>query len=127
MDLIKAIEDGDFKLWLHDGIVHFEYQCKVVDLNIQKRSISKRMELSQGISRPVLSDCRKVNYWTKEAKGYGLSSSSQELITAIALVIESPIQAISWNLAMKLFKIRFPTKVFTDISQALAWLKKHKI
>jgi hypothetical protein len=121
------IEDASTLLWMEDGIIFFEYKPDtVVNLEVQKKNIEDRISLSEGIPRPILADCRGIKYWTREAKAYSLTPESQKLVKAIAMVQGNYIHTITWNFAMKFMKPVFPTRVFNDISSALAWLQKFK-
>jgi len=120
-----SVEDDSVKIWIEKNIIYFEYKENIiVNLEIQKKNIEDRVRLSKGIPRYVLSDCRYVKYWTKEAKEYSMTEESQRLIKAIAIILKSSVQCILWNWAVMFFRPKFPTKVFSGKEGALAWLTK---
>lgn len=121
------IEDETAKIWLDDGIIHFEYKAGVVvDLEVQKRNIENRILIAAGISRPIFADGRHVKYWTSDAKNYSLTKEGLYLASAFGILYNSSISKIILNWTMSFMSPKVPMKFFTDKEEALDWLKQFK-
>jgi hypothetical protein len=122
-----VIEDETTRVWLDNGIIHFEYKPgAIVNLEVQKKNIQDRTTLAQGIARPVLADGRQAKYWTQDAKQYSLSKEGLLLAAAFAILSDSNVTRVSLNWTLKFLKPKVPMRVFTDKAKALEWLEQFK-
>lgn len=77
------------------------------------------------VEQPVLimSDASQLTHSVpKENRDY-LASQSGDLCKGAALLVGSIVSKIAGNLVLKFSKPVFPTKIFTDETKAIAWLK----
>lgn len=73
--------------------------------------------------RPLLVDMRQLKSQSREARTYYGSTEVAKTTSAIALLIGSRVSTIIANFVISLTKSNIPTKLFTDETEALAWLK----
>lgn len=113
------------KLWIEDGILCGIYKIKIVDLASAQQAAKERLEFTN--RRDVLSlvDYSMVKTTTKEARDYLSLKESSEHITAMALLISSPVQSMMANFYLTINRPSFPFKVFSDRTKAKNWLSQY--
>ena len=79
--------------------------------------------LGGGQRRPVLVDMRGAKAQEREARIYYGGSETAQVISAIALLTGSRVSTLIANFFVAITKNAIPTKLFTDETQALMWLK----
>ncbi len=72
---------------------------------------------------PVLADSRQVTYHSKEVREFYASREMGDHISAMAVLVESFATKLIGNFFIRVNKPHFPTKLFTDEKEAIAWLK----
>ncbi|HXA01601.1 MAG TPA: hypothetical protein VNW99_06410 [Cytophagaceae bacterium] len=123
-----VIEDESARIWLQDGIIHFQYEKDIiVDLKTQQKNIADRNKLSAGIPRPVFADATGVKYWTHDAKQYASTDEANRLALAFAILTNSLVAEISVNWMLKVFKPKVPLRLFRNRDAAMAWLETYKV
>lgn len=97
----------------------------VVTLKIAKEAVTKRKLISNNKLSPMLIDGRYVKEVKKEARDYFSSDEGEELLSAVALLINSAFTSTIANFLTKFSfkKNEVPIKVFSDKSEAVEWLK----
>lgn len=85
-----------------------------------------RSELSAGEPALLLVDIRAGTLPTPEARAFGRRPEAVALTRALALVSPSPAVRLLGNAALALFRGAYPTRIFSDETQALAWLEQHR-
>ena len=121
------IEDESTKIWLENGIIHFEYKPgAIVNLEVQKKNIQDRTTLAAGSPRPVLADGRLAKYWTQDAKKYSLTDEGLFHALAFAILTASNVTRVSLNWTVKFLNPKVPMRFFKDKDKALAWLEQFK-
>ena len=117
------------KIWLgEDGIVRSVPCAKVVTLVLTladaKETFSAILKVSKGRKRPYLSDIRKIKSVDRESREYFASEEVANAISAIAMLIGSPVSRIIGNFFLGLNKPSYPIKLFTSESEAIEWLRR---
>lgn len=79
---------------------------------------------SYGEAMPLLVDSRNINSITKEARDHFAMRGRSPGVTAIAILIASPVSRLIGNFYMGLNKPVVPTKLFTEEDKAMRWLGK---
>ena len=121
----KIIEIPIAKMWKEEGIIFVKFIDKLdMTLENAKSGVQARLELSEGMSQPVLIDMRGIKSVTKEAREY-LAEEGAKLITAGALIVGSPLNRTLGNIFLWVNKPKVPTKLFTDEGEAREWLKPY--
>ena len=72
---------------------------------------------------PVLADIRNLGKVSDEAREWLATDEANELIPAMAILTNNPIQKLLANFYLMLSKPSMPTRLFTDKDKALRWLK----
>ena len=122
-----VIEDDTTKIWMENGIIHFEYKPEaIVNLEVQKKNIRDRTTFAEGIARPVFADGRQAKYWTQDAKKYSLTDEGLHLAAAFAILSNSNITQVSLNWTLKFLNPKVPMRFFTNKEKALVWLEQFK-
>ena len=68
-------------------------------------------------------DARRLSFASCEARAVVRRRQRQRDIRALAVVVGSPVSRLIGSFFLKLDKPVFPTRLFTDEADAIAWLK----
>nr|WP_315242627.1 hypothetical protein [uncultured Flavobacterium sp.] len=111
--------------WISEKILFFNYKPNVViDLLSAQQIVADRIEIQDGRAYPVLCDIRGIIDSDKAARNY-LAQHGSILAKAVG-IIASDQKSVSFfmiSFYMKISRPQIPTKVFTDRSSALEFLK----
>lgn len=115
-----------YSVYIKEGIIFCVYHKSdlIVDIEVMKNVIKRRIEIADGKSYPILIDARDVKYWTLEARKYGLSNEAHKNAIAYATLLNSSIARTIVNWALKIFPVPMPNKLFNNDEEALRWLKQ---
>lgn len=72
--------------------------------------------------RSVLVDMRGVRSQTRDAREYFMSDEVAGRISAVALLVGSPLSRMIGNFFLRIGDHRIPTRIFTADAAATAWL-----
>ena len=90
----------------------------------------KIMEIYKGLAegQPILvyADVRGLATATSDSRQIAVSDEFREVIKAMAVLIDSPLSRVIANFFTRVSKPPYPTRVFTDEAEALAWLATHR-
>ena len=113
------------RIWLEeDGIVRATYFPKAEEtLAEAKEHIAAVVKVSRGNKYPVLVDCRKLKSITREAREYYAGKETANAVSAMAVLMGSPVSRTLGNFFMRLNKPISPTRLFTSETEAIKWLK----
>lgn len=123
---MDKIENEFASFFIENGVLHFIYKPNT-ELNFEsaKRVVEDRKRVQKGKSYPVLCDIRGLKDVDKIARDY-LAKEGSDLVTAVALVVDSPAYEFMANFYLKVSKPDVPTKMFSSFSEALAFIEKFK-
>lgn len=124
MSVMKRIllENNEVKIELEDGIVIANWKTSFVDINVARRAVKYRLECTNYVSYPLLSNIKSIKHGTKEARDFLALEKSCEGIIAAAVLINSDIGSMIGNFFIKINKPSVLTKLFTDEMDAKKWL-----
>ena len=106
-----------------DGIVRvLPAQGMTEDLDTTTEMLAAGRELLAGRRVPLLYDSRPLRAITVAAQRE-LVKRSGELISALALVMSSPIHRAAAKVFLRALRTPVPTRVFSGEAEALAWLR----
>ncbi len=71
----------------------------------------------------VLVDMRAIKSISRDAREYYANERTASIQRATALVIESPLSRVIANFFMGLNRPLTPTRMFTDVDEAIEWLQ----
>ncbi|MEE9361638.1 MAG: hypothetical protein V3U92_03475 [Cellulophaga sp.] len=125
----KHLQNQYAEYLLKDNILYFNFKQNVeINLEAAQQIVKDRILIQDGQSYPVLSDIRQLKFITKPAREY-MASEGTVMISAIAFITE-PIMVsdITVKVFMRKNKPTLPAKqIFTDIPEALTFLRKFAI
>ncbi len=111
------------EIWLEDGIV----RCVVLPtpthtLADAQANSAAVVQLTGGHRMPMLLDTRASRGVDREARVFYTRPAASDEILALAMLIDSQIGRVLGNFFMRVNQPPFPLRLFTDQSDALAWL-----
>jgi len=114
------------QLWLDDsGIVHvIQAAGSEQDAADARENCDASVTLSEGVRRPMLVDMSQVKSISREARAVYSQRQNADTVTALALVIGSPLSRVIGNFFIGLNKAPMPTRLFTSTEDALVWLRQ---
>lgn len=80
-------------------------------------------EVSGGVHSPVFIDIRSVSSIDREARQLFASDQAGQIQSATALLVDSPISRVFGNFFIGLNRPPWPVRMFSDESEAMAWLE----
>ena len=72
---------------------------------------------------PILVDIRQMKPLSRDVRRYYTRPEATRRVKALALLVHSPLSRVLANFFITLIKPNAPTRIFTDETEALAWLK----
>jgi len=93
-----------------------------IDLEQAKENTKYVRELSGDNVYPILVDIRKIRSISKEARDHFAMRGRKPGVTAIAMLVSSPLSRIIGNFFLGLNQPVVPTKMFTDRDMAEQWV-----
>ena len=111
-------------IWLgDDGVMRIRFPQDyhftlddIRELNRQHHEISE-------VCRPLLVYAESVAAAEHEAQQFASSQESVEVVSAMAIIVRSFFTRALADIFMRFNKPPYPTRVFTDEADALAWLE----
>jgi len=73
--------------------------------------------------RPVLIDMRQMTRIEREARTYYATGGGRLVVTAVALLIGSPVSRVIANFSLALNPPPVPMRLFSSEAEAVTWLK----
>jgi len=121
----EAITTRTAKVWLRDdGIVQIAPFPNAYDmLEDAQANVAAGFKAGREQRHPLLVDIRPIKGIDREARAYYSGGSTAQMISAMALLVESPLSRILANFFIGLNKMPVPTRLFTSEAEAVAWLK----
>ncbi|MFV5692922.1 hypothetical protein ACM55K_12920 [Flavobacterium sp. LT1R49] len=120
--------DGYFEnefaiFWISEQMLFFEYKPDVViDLAAAQLVVADRIQMQKEKAYPVLCDIRGIADSDKAARDY-LAQHGSLLTKAVGVVAHRSMSILMISFYLKISKPQVPTRVFTDKSAALEFLK----
>lgn len=106
-----------------DGVIrHVVVEGSELELHHAKANLRALVRATQGTRRPMIADLRKIRSATREVREYYASQDAAEVVSAVAILIESPVSRVIGNFFMKLNRPLYPIQLFSVEDKALEWL-----
>ena len=123
----KVIETRVFKTCLKDGIcISVVKPDSIILLEDAKENTQAVNQVSGQLICPILVDLRRIGTITKEARDHFSMKGRPPGVTAIAMLVKSPVSSLIGNFFLGLNKPVVPTQLFISETKALKWLQEHK-
>ena len=115
--------------WIEDGIVFeiFKPNFEVLNVEVAKIITQDRLEISNGIARPLYVELGDAVRMERAANKYLSSGDAMLHLTATGILVRDQIERYGATLYTKFFKPKVPTKFFTEKEVAIFWLSQFKI
>ncbi len=121
----KEIETPYVKMSLENGLITAKFSDGLeMDLRIARLCVNERLKLSEGCYYLFLIDMTGIQSISKDARDF-LSNEGTRLVKAGALIVKSPVSRTVGNIFLAVNKPLVPTRLFTDETAALSWLKQY--
>jgi hypothetical protein len=116
--------DNDVSIYIEDGIL-FLIANKVlsIDLDTAKAIVKKRLDVCNGKSYPTFLDYGKSSYADLQARQYFTKEGVEGVLLA-AFCVNNVASKLFINCYLMIHTPVIPTKVFSDRSSAIKWLKQ---
>lgn len=123
----NPIKTKTYTTWMgNDGIARTVVDAGAeVDVEEAKENTEAVFSLYKDKKFPLLIDSRHIKYITKEARDHFSIRNRETLITAFAVLIDSPLSRVIGNFFMGLNKPSVPARLFTKEEEAIKWLKNY--
>lgn len=127
----EIFETHDAKIWLRkDGVIHIStfphVETNLDDAIDTINFISNICKKTKKKKHPVIVDIRQVKNLTRDARNYFSGEEAHKYVTALAILVGSPVSRILGNFFMGMNKPLYPVKLFTDEEKAIKWLKNKR-
>ena len=110
---------------IEDSILTFIYKPQeLFDEEMAEKTIEDRLKFTNYQTYPALADIRGVKNFTFEAKEI-MAKKGTDKISAVAIIVESPVERMIANTFISVNKPEKPTRMFTNKKRALKWLGKY--
>jgi hypothetical protein len=120
------MENEYIKFWFEDGILCSEYKIPYnMDLEDSKKIYELREKISGDEDQFFCYDISNLRSMSKEARVYG-SKYGMNKIAASAVIVNSYLTMLLYNVFLNLHKVDIPVKAFKNKEEAIIWLKKVK-
>ncbi len=125
----KELAENEFiAIELIDDIIFIKFKLDTITLETAKEIVKHRLEYFEGNDYPVVIDGNNVKSFNKEARTFLSSEDAVKGITISAMVSNSTFNKFLANFFIKIavIKLKVPTKLFSDKSDAIAWIRQFK-
>jgi hypothetical protein len=111
---------------IQDGILYSTVLEKInVDINVEKRFIELRHEISKGETQYWCYDIKNIRNYTFEARNYA-AIYGQDLLHACAVIVHNPVSQFIFNVFLRFKTMTIPIKSFKSKEEAVRWLNQLK-
>jgi hypothetical protein len=118
--VINLSEDGVVIVRIRDGA----YQAR----EDAEKNLAMALSETAGRRRPLLVDIRTAQPLDADARHHYSGRALVDSFSALALLVESsPLGRMVGNVYLRVARPGIPTLLFTDESQAVQWLIRHRL
>ena len=124
----KFLQTHKVSAWITDGVIYVQAKDKVYLELADAREMTGIFEQLTDSPVPLLVDFHTSMGQSGDARKYfAHDENHSRLITATALIVNSPVSRTLSFFFVTIAKPIRPTQFFSDEAEALAWLRKQKI
>lgn len=106
-----------------DGVVHvITLPGSVQVLADAQANMRAFDQVADGKQRPMLLDIRQIKSQDRDARLFYGRPENTRMVTAVAIIVGSPMSRVIGNFVLGFSKASAPTKIFTSEESARAWL-----
>ncbi len=120
-----ALETRTAWIWLGgDGIVReLDRPGSAQTLVDAQENVAANAQAALGRRRPLLVDMSAIESISREARVYYAGAEAATVLSAVALLVRSPLSRAIGNFFLGLNRPAVPTRLFSAEAEALAWLR----
>ena len=124
----KALDRIDTEIadiWIDaNRIIHVDFRDSDLHGLPQAQSITEaHNQLAKGTPCPVLADIQSVRVGAdRQARKHYVSAEASQMKTAMAMLVQSPMQRMLGNIFFKINRPPYPTRLFSEEEEAVNWL-----
>jgi len=96
-----------------------------IGLNEAKGNTQAVIDISGGANYPIFVDIREIKSISKEARDHFSMRGRKPHVTAIAMLVKSPVSRIIGNFFLGLNRPTVPTRLFNQEKEAILWMKRN--
>jgi len=94
----------------------------VLDVELARKILDAHARLAAGRRTPVLVDARGVRRADREARVLVAGQEVAVNASRLALLVGGSVSAVIGNFFLRVSRPAYPTRVFSDLDEARAWL-----
>lgn len=122
---MKKIEIKAFITWIENDICHTVVKPNAsIQLEDAIENSASVKKVSEGKVYPMLVNLKEIKTISREARDHFSMQNRTPGVTAIAMLIKSPVSRIIGNFFLGLNRSVVPAKLFTKDDKAIEWLKQ---
>lgn len=122
-----VVESRVFTTFLKDNLCYsIVKENAVIELEDAENNSIDVKTISKGKIYPIFVDIRAIKEIKKEARDHFTMKNRQPGVSAIAILINSPVSRIIGNFFMGINKPSVPSQLFTSEEKAITWLNQFK-
>lgn len=123
----ERIETTAYFTWMgSDGIARTHVKRGAIVTLDEAKENSKAVMSLEGEKYPLLVNTHGIKSITKEARDHFAVNNRATKITAMGIVVNSPLTKTVGNFFMKFSKPSVPSKLFSSEEKAVEWLNEYK-
>ncbi len=124
---MKKIELRAFTTWLNENDICYTMVKNDADIQLQDaiENTAAVKEISEGKVYPMLVNLKGIKTISKDARDHFSMQGRTPGVTAIAMLIKSPVSKIIGNFFLGLNRSAVPSRLFTSEEKAIEWLKQY--
>ncbi|CAN5762381.1 hypothetical protein BH11BAC7_BH11BAC7_19970 [soil metagenome] len=108
------------------GFVHTRvHHGSEINLEHAKKNTTDVISVSGGSNYPILVDLREIKSISKEARDHFSMRGRKPHVTAIAMLVASPLSRIIGNFFLGLNRPTVSTRLFTSETEGISWMKRN--
>lgn len=125
---MKSIVESPYcTTWIENDILLHVYKPNlIIDLGIAKKLVAHRLEVTAGVTRPVLVDICNMIAIDADARKYLAGPQAIKHVSAGAIYLNSYLQFLAGTVYLKIDTPLVPSRLFTEKAKALLWLEQFK-
>lgn len=111
--------------FLDNGIIKLIPITSDESLDKAKNVLAEIKKIAGCIKHPLIVDVRHNISISREARQFYSGKEFADIVTSLALIVESPISKVLANFFLFMNKPPYSTRLFTNEDEAIEWLKDY--
>lgn len=122
----ERIVAGVFTIYLGDDHICRNTVKKNAEIGLKEAVAATEavVEIFNGEIAPILVDIRQIRSISREAREHFTMKNRKPNVSAIGLLVKSPLSSLIGNFFLGINKSSVPTRIFTSEKKATEWLRK---